>query len=217
MAKRTDVRNRTLRDMRREEALGRQPKRIKGQVSDISEGIRRHVKDPKNRAVTVMDGRVRIEVPLLTSEECLDICERILEGAENEWEMVQEWRELTVDDVKEELNNGDAVFDSVFGGLDDKKIQEVLAKYNEDKDHIRNKDDAIASIHRAMMLDVAFRDERKKHGTDAVATAMDLSTVAEIGRIIEVMNEQIGLDKYIEDKALEEDGEDDADAEDKKK
>ena len=204
--------NTTLGQLRRRDQKGIPV--AKGSKTDLNALFESHIKDDKNRTVTGLDGRFKFVLPLLTSEECLDICKAILDGADMEWAQVEKYRSLSVADVKAAVNAGDdEVIVSVFGDMtDDSDIEQTLDRYRQSKRHIHSRDDAVDSLHRAMMIDTAFRDVREEYGSDKVAWLMDNSTIAEVGEWIEKMNVQIGLDKYVQSQAADE-----AEVEQKKK
>ena len=199
--------NTTLGALRRREQNG-VPK-AKGSKTDLNALFESHIRDDKNRTVTGLDGRFKFVVPLLSSDECLDICKIILDGADAEWDQVQKYRALSVADVKAAVAAGDdETIVSVFGDMDsDEEIEHVLVKYRQSKRHIQSRDDAVDSLHRAMMIDTALRDVRNNPdvSTEKIAWMMDNSTLVEVGTWIEAMNVQVGLDRYIQSQAISDD------------
>lgn len=180
----------------------------KGQMASLNELFEKDIRKDERREVTAVDGRLRFKVPLLTSEECLDTCKEILEEAHALWERLN----MTVEDVRARIEGGDKVYQDIFGELTDEDLANTLALIKKQNENILSKDDAIAKVHRGMALDIAFRDVRQDVPEERLSWAIKNSRLDEIGDMIEIVNAQVGLGKYIEDREME-----DLSEEDKKK
>ena len=185
---------------------------IKGQKTKLSEAFDSYIKDDKNRMVTGLAGGFKFYVPLLTSEECLDICKSILDGADEQWALIKKWRKVTVADVVASLEEkDDDLIAAVFGGFDDEKeIAQELAEIQKDNSDVESRDVLVDTQKHAILIDTALRDVKAdpENTPEMIRFLQENSTVLEIADWIGKVSSQIGLDKYLKSRPADAENDD---------
>ena len=189
---------------------------VKGKKKKLSEAFDSYIKDDKNREVTGLGGRFAFVIPLLSSEEGLDVCKTVLDGADEQWALIKKWREMTVADIMASLEAGDDDLVSlVFDGMDDEKaIAKELADIQEANSDVESRDVLVDTQKHSVFIDVALRDVKadEENTPEMIRWLQEESTVLEIADWIGKVGNQIGLDKYLKSRPV-----DDENGEEKKK
>lgn len=186
--------------------------RPKAQSKTLRELFEKDIRKGSERDVPVLDGRYVVRVPLLSSEECLELCQKIVEDSERIWEMMS----ISVAEVQKKIDAGDVRYQELFGKWmkDEDKIARALARYRERREDegLLSLDDVIAQQHQSMAVVTALREVLESEGQEMVSWLMEkmmMDFPGEMAMLMSRVNGQIGLDRYLKDREKEEDLEND--------
>lgn len=105
--------------------------------------------------------------------------------------------------VEDDRDTDEIIFD-MLKDASDEVIAFFLKNYCEEREDIRSRDRMLAAESRSICQAIALRGVLKEYDADKVAWLMGNSTLDEILSWSDAISEQIGLNKYIQDRAADE-------------